>query len=330
MSPQDASFAKQTIEVIAKRAGNRCSNPDCDALTVGPAEIENRTIVIGEAAHIFGARPGSARFNATMSDAERRDITNAIWLCRNCHKMVDDDPGKFTADILFEWHQHHERVITAALGKPSELLREKVRLRELEPFQSCSHLAQQILIDRPPYWEWKLTAELLRTKLSPITKRWRDLKLRMYAVPPVVVPLAEMGNWQRARMQEISMQVDAITEIVNSRLQEAWGPPGVPTNPEEVLQACDLFAASCKGFLVWEETVRFAILPRSFDDFQKSLQGIGGKILEDVAQVPKMLSAVFENGEPAKENEILIRLALPDGWGDRVAQAFVAGCETAG
>jgi hypothetical protein len=83
------------IETVAKRAGNICSNPDCQALTTGPAETEDKSVTIGEAAHIFGANPGSARFDEKMSSSERSDITNAIWLCRNCHKLADADAARF-------------------------------------------------------------------------------------------------------------------------------------------------------------------------------------------------------------------------------------------
>lgn len=71
-------FKPSTVALLAKRAANRCSNPDCGAITSGPTEDLNGSVNVGQAAHIYGANPGSARFDPTMTVAERSDISNAI------------------------------------------------------------------------------------------------------------------------------------------------------------------------------------------------------------------------------------------------------------
>lgn len=115
-----------------------------------------------------------------MSDQERREITNAIWLCRNCHKLVDTDPVRFPAEVLFGWRRSHEDEITKRVGKLSETLRLKATARELPIFETCSYLAQQIVIDKPDHWEYKLTIELLRSRLDPVLSRWKDLEGGLY------------------------------------------------------------------------------------------------------------------------------------------------------
>ena len=87
-------FKQSVIVTLAKRAANRCSNPNCGAITSGPTEEPNGSVNVGEAAHIYGANPGSARYDPDMTSTDRSAITNAIWLCSNCHKLVDDDPIK--------------------------------------------------------------------------------------------------------------------------------------------------------------------------------------------------------------------------------------------
>ena len=85
-------FSSKTRDRLAKRAHFICSNPDCGDQTVGPNEQDDKVTLIGEAAHISGARETSARFDANSDDFKRAEITNGIWLCRNCHKLIDDDP----------------------------------------------------------------------------------------------------------------------------------------------------------------------------------------------------------------------------------------------
>lgn len=95
-------FNKKTIDTLAKRAAYKCSNPDCRVVTVGPNSDTTKSTVIGEAAHIFGARPNSKRYCTRMTDAARAEITNAIWLCRNCHKLIDMDENLYTSEVLFK------------------------------------------------------------------------------------------------------------------------------------------------------------------------------------------------------------------------------------
>jgi len=113
----DDRFKQAVVTTLAKRAANRCSNPNCNAITSGPADEPGSSVNVGEAAHIYGANPGSARFSENMTSPERSAISNAIWLCATCHKLVDDDPSKYPAGLLFEWQRDHERTISSQVGK---------------------------------------------------------------------------------------------------------------------------------------------------------------------------------------------------------------------
>lgn len=104
----DDRFKQSIINTLAKRAANQCSNPDCEAITSGPSAIALESVNVGEAAHIYGANPGSARYDPDMASADRSWISNAIWLCGNCHKLIDDDPTRYPAGLLFEWQSDHE------------------------------------------------------------------------------------------------------------------------------------------------------------------------------------------------------------------------------
>ena len=261
-----ADFVAATVQTVAKRAANICSNPDCGALTSGPAADETRAVNVGEAAHIYGARLKAARYNGAMADGERSAITNAIWLCRNCHKLIDADAMRFPAELLFEWRREHERVVTESLGKAGAVLRQKVLQRSLAGFEDCSYLAQQIVIDRPDHWEYRLTAELLRTLLDPILLGWKTLEKGFYAHPLSIIPEADYTTWQSAQLASLTAQVQAIGGIMNGGLRASWGEPGEPGDPHEILRTCRLLAQACDRLLKWEEAVRFVYVSYIFDD----------------------------------------------------------------
>jgi hypothetical protein len=75
-------FSKRTKSDLALRASYQCSL--CKASTVGPSdEASNVVTMIGVAAHIAAAAPGSGsrRYDHSMSPEQRGSIDNGIWLC---------------------------------------------------------------------------------------------------------------------------------------------------------------------------------------------------------------------------------------------------------
>ena len=101
-------FSRSTIEALADRAGNRCSNPDCRQLTSGPRTDPARAVNIGVAAHITAASEGGPRYDAGLSREQRGHADNGLWLCQNCGKLVDNDPKAYPADLLRKWKQQAE------------------------------------------------------------------------------------------------------------------------------------------------------------------------------------------------------------------------------
>lgn len=141
-------FKQPVVAILARRSANRCANPDCGAVTSGPTDDPNSAINVGEAAHIYGANPGSARYDPEMTSAERSAITNAIWLCSNCHKLVDDDPLRYPAGLMFEWQRAHESRIAEQVGKAAAEIRHRYERRHLEEFGRLSYLAERIILEK--------------------------------------------------------------------------------------------------------------------------------------------------------------------------------------
>lgn len=115
-------FSESMKQVLAKRAGQVCSNPDCRRPTSGPHSDETKAVNLGEAAHIRAARPGQARYDANMTDEERAAISNGIWLCKECARKIDVDEAKYPVALLVEWKALHEKWISD--GKPEPAGRE--------------------------------------------------------------------------------------------------------------------------------------------------------------------------------------------------------------
>ena len=108
--PSPPDFSAATRRTLAARAGQRCSNPKCtNPRTTFPHSSPERAVDVGEAAHIRAARRNQARYDPDMTDKERADPSNGIWLCRRCAKMIDNDEDTYPVEVLIQWKEWRER-----------------------------------------------------------------------------------------------------------------------------------------------------------------------------------------------------------------------------
>ena len=108
-------FTANTIDVLTKRSGNCCSNPDCRRLIVGPSSNPEKAVIIGVAAHITAAAQGGPRYNDSLSSDERKHIANGIWLCATCSTLIDKDWQYYPTSLLLEWKTASELSIRKTL-----------------------------------------------------------------------------------------------------------------------------------------------------------------------------------------------------------------------
>jgi len=110
-------FSEQVKNAVANRVGRICSNIDCRAPTSGPQVDPGKVLNVGVAAHITAASEGGPRYDGSLSTEQRCAIENAIWLCQNCAKLVDNDPARYDVDLLRAWKKIAEYEALHNIGK---------------------------------------------------------------------------------------------------------------------------------------------------------------------------------------------------------------------
>lgn len=101
-------FSKSTKEIMAKRVGYLCSNPKCRKLTIGSNEEDMKSTSIGIAAHITAASEGGPRYEPGLTADQRCHISNGIWLCSSCAKLIDTDINNYSVQLLNTWKKQAE------------------------------------------------------------------------------------------------------------------------------------------------------------------------------------------------------------------------------
>src|SRR5688572_16883947 len=92
--------SRDVQRTVAERAAYICSNPDCRDWTVQPHSNPEKSLKMGEAAHIRAASAGGPRYEATHTSEERSSIHNAIWLCTKCSTIIDKDEARYSVELL--------------------------------------------------------------------------------------------------------------------------------------------------------------------------------------------------------------------------------------
>lgn len=316
-------FSQATKETLAKRSAYLCSNPDCRTLTAGPTESPTSAAMIGEAAHIFGAKLGSARYRPDMSDGARAEITNGIWLCRNCHKLIDADVHRYSVDTLFAWRSIHDKYVTERLGNKTDKINELKQLEKDRAFGGESLLCQRIIRERLPYWEYRLTAEALRDHLRGPLRDWKDLSGGLYVKMRQTLDTDQMFPWISAKMCEAVDVLDALSILCTQEIQRSWGEPGVEGDPQEILHVCRRIAGVVSIAVQWEEEVRFLKPPEEFENLITLFRGSLGR---NVERIPEISRTVDEGVDWAEEHpgekhvahhDLLID--LPDDWASKTS-----------
>lgn len=121
-------FSKRLATELSVRSGLRCSAPSCGVLTKGPADRPVGVVNIGVAAHIKAAAKGGPRYDPGQTPSARASIENGIWLCANCARLVDADPGNYSVETLREWKSRHEGRLMQLIGRLPD---EPARMPEL-------------------------------------------------------------------------------------------------------------------------------------------------------------------------------------------------------
>lgn len=139
---------------------DRCAYPNCKQKLIETGINRTNPTVTGEECHILPKKMNGPRCNSEKPKKKKRNsYSNLILLCRNHHKIIDDDrnKNKFTVEYLKKMKQDHELWVDE-----QELFDKSKFYRELDALR-CFHELEE---DWNKYPILEATAILFQPKVS--------------------------------------------------------------------------------------------------------------------------------------------------------------------
>jgi hypothetical protein len=107
------TITDKTRKLLWGRSGSRCAF--CRAKLILEDTPHDDESIVGDECHIISGKPDGPRYSPDFPGDELDSYPNLILLCRVHHKMVDDQSETFTADILRQLKENHERWVHDSL-----------------------------------------------------------------------------------------------------------------------------------------------------------------------------------------------------------------------
>lgn len=107
----------RTRKLLWGRSGNRCAICRCE-LVMSATSLDQESVV-GDECHIVARKPDGPRGDPGISEVDVDAYPNLILLCKIHHKLVDDQPSTYTADVLRAQKCKHEQWVRETLHDAS-------------------------------------------------------------------------------------------------------------------------------------------------------------------------------------------------------------------
>jgi hypothetical protein len=105
--PKRLAPTGETARELFLKSGNLCAFSNCTHLM-----MNEKGDFIGEICHIEGVKPKGERFNADMSNEDRRHFNNLMLMCHK-HHVETEDEDEFTVKRLQNMKREHEKRFSA-------------------------------------------------------------------------------------------------------------------------------------------------------------------------------------------------------------------------
>ena len=174
------AISLKTRVMLWGRSGNRCAFPECKIELAADATQTDDEALIGDICHIVARSTDGPRGNSPLGAEQRDKYSNLLLLCKNHHKVIDSQPGKYGVEDLQEMKKTHEIRIRTQLKDFDDQERQdnEIYASYIEEWSSQVRLAEWkdwglgILSRDQPEMESALDDSLEHTRAWLLSRIW--------------------------------------------------------------------------------------------------------------------------------------------------------------
>jgi hypothetical protein len=113
------AISQSDLKLLFQKSGNRCAFPNCGKQLFIQEDNQEKPTLISNIAHIVAQSNDGPRGNFAL-DLEKRDQeNNLLLLCPEHHKLIDDQPERYSVERLRGIKTDHELFIEKSTGNYS-------------------------------------------------------------------------------------------------------------------------------------------------------------------------------------------------------------------
>ncbi len=187
------------------------------------------------------------------------------------------------------------------------------KLRPLAEFTSESLRVRQIAQEKPNFWEYLLTVELLRNRLLLLKKRLDTARKGGVFRPTKKLKGMEFPTWAQERIQDWMRLVNVIQPLVTEKLVASWGPSGQPGDAVQIKQAVDEIIAACDNMVELEAALNSTSVPDALSRLLETMKGWGHHLIEELERLPDELEKQLKEPNPGGTHVIQLVFREPPG-----------------
>lgn len=185
---------------------------------------------------------------------------------------------------------------------------------------------QQVLLVRPPAWEFLYFAGQLLYERNSVEAKYRDHEIHYASAVGEIVRRADIASYISRRASDASRLAAKLTRLVNDKVaqERAFGAPGQADDPDRLAHLAKRWNSVYEEFMDWAASLRGASAPSEYDSLLELLARYAEGPVEQyrafvddyVAKVDAVPAAL------AAGNEVTLEMALIVSIPDEVKTAY--------
>ena len=180
-------------------------------------------------------------------------------------------------------------------------------------FANEPDVIKKIASEKPEYWEYLLTLELLRHGFKVPRQEYKDVVNENFVKSSSSKSPRQILEFIQRKINEIKSLLSVMGIVINEDLQKSWGKPGESGDAIEIKLSTDKLIKCFKQTIEWEKELISTISVSISEEFLTLLRQPAGIIIRGSEEYLSKLIDVFENPVPGKYN-LVIQSQLPENW----------------